>query len=91
MKKCYIITFDLKNPGINQQRLIEEIKASKFWARLTSTSYLLLTTKNANEIRDILLTHLKEEDKIYVGSLENSAAWYGLGAEISSWIRNNQK
>lgn len=91
MKKCYIITFDLKNPGINQQKLIEGIKSSNFWARLNPTSYLVLTTSNATEIRDILLVYLKDEDKIYVGAMTNSAAWFGLGDEISNWIRNNQK
>ncbi len=91
MKKCYIITFDLKNPGINQQKLIDEIKTSNFWARLNPITYLVLTPTNATEIRDILLVHLKDEDKIYVGAMESSAAWFGLGDEISNWIINNQK
>jgi hypothetical protein len=90
MKKCYIISFDLKNPGINQQKLIAEIKTST-WARISPTSYLIISLKNSTQIRDILLAHLKQEDKIYVGNMSNSAAWFGLEEDVSIWIRNNQK
>lgn len=91
MKKCYIISFDLKNPGINQQKLVDSIKTAKMWARLTTTSYLIVSEKTAIEIRDILIVNIKSTDKIYIGKLDNSAAWLGLGEDVSNWIRNNQK
>lgn len=91
MKKCYIITFELKNPGINQQNLVDTIKSAKNWARLSPTSFILTANKTATEVRDILLKQLKQGDKVYVGLLGNSAGWFGLGEEISTWIRNNQK
>ena len=91
MKKCYIISFDLKNPGINQQKLVDSIKTAKIWARLTATSYLILTEKTAVEIRDILVVNIKIADKVYIGKLDKSAAWLGLGEDVSNWIRNNQK
>lgn len=91
MKRCYIITFSLKNPGINQQELIKHIKTAKVWANLGTSAFLVYTDKTASEIRDILLKFLKLGDKIYVGLLDESAAWYGLGDEVSNWIRNNQK
>ena len=91
MKKCYIISFDLKNPGINHEQVTNTIKTAKNWAKLTSTSYLIVTEKTAAEIRDILIKALKTSDKIYIGQLDKSAAWLGMGVDISNWIRNNQK
>ncbi|MFM2224173.1 MAG: hypothetical protein RJA07_375 [Bacteroidota bacterium] len=91
MKKCYIITFDLKNLGINQQMLIDSIKETKIWARLTPNTYLVISVLSATELRNFLLRNLKKGDKIYVGQLRDVAAWYGYGDDIASWIRNNQK
>jgi hypothetical protein len=91
MKRCYVITFDLKNPGINQQELITVIKSAKVWAKIGSTSYLIISPKSAIEIRDILMKSIKINDKLYVGLLNNVSAWYGLGEDVSNWIINNQK
>jgi hypothetical protein len=91
MKRCFIITFDLKNPGINQDKLVASIKTATSWARLGTSSFVVSSDKDAAVIRDILLKSLQQGDKIYVGKLDNSAAWYGLGDEVSNWLRNNQK
>jgi hypothetical protein len=91
MKKCYIITYQLKNPGINQQTLIDSIKTADHWAKLTQTSYLISTELSSVQIRDALLPVLKEGDTIYVSLVGNSSAWIGLDNEVSTWIQNNQK
>jgi hypothetical protein len=91
MKRCFIITFDLKNPGLNQGKLVTAIQSSKTWARLGDNSFIILSDKNSSQIRDVLLDSLYQGDKIYVGLLNNSAAWYGLGEEVATWIRNNLK
>ena len=90
MKKCYIITFDLKNPGLNQENIRAAIKALGGWARLSSNSYLVSTHSSAVEIRDLILKSMYQGDKIYVANLERESAWYGQGDEVSTWIRNNQ-
>lgn len=91
MKNCYIISFDLKNPGINQQALVNLIKSAKAWAKISDTSYLIASPKTSIEIRDVLMKSLKIGDKIYVSLLGEKSAWYGLDNEVSNWIRNNQK
>lgn len=90
MKKCYIITFELKNPGLNREKIIAEIKTAS-WARLGPDTFLITSFNDSVKIRNILLKLLFEGDKIYVGKVENLAAWYGLDATISNWIMNNQK
>lgn len=91
MKRCYIITFDLKNPGINQDNLVGSIKSAQSWARLGSNSFLILSNLESVSIRTNLLKHIYQGDKLYVGKLDNSAAWFGLDNDVSNWIRNNQK
>ncbi len=90
MKKCYVVTFDLKNPGLNQENLITVIKSFGSWARLNSCSYLISSHSSAVQIRDHMLKYMYQTDKIYVAHLYKESAWFGMGDEISTWIRNNQ-
>jgi hypothetical protein len=43
------------------------------------------------KLRDLLLKHLYKGDKIYVGKVDISAAWYGFDENVANWIVNNQK
>ncbi len=90
MKKCYIVTFELKNPGLNREKLIATIKTAA-WARLGPDTYLITSQNDSVKIRDVLLKSLYQGDRIYVGKVDNLAAWYGLDDDVSNWIRNNQK
>lgn len=90
MKKCYIITFDLKNSGFNQENIRKAIKSLGGWARISENTYLVSTFSSAVQIRDYILKLMYQGDKIYVTHLEKESAWYGLGDDISTWIRNNQ-
>lgn len=91
MKKLYIVTYDLSNPGRNYESLLKRIKAYQWWARLGGSSYLIMTNQTTTQIRDNLVLELDTNDKIYVGLMGNSGAWHGLGNEVSNWIKNNQK
>jgi hypothetical protein len=91
MKRLYIVTYDLSNPGRNYESLLKRIKTYNGWARLGGSSYLIMTEQSATQIRDNLVQELDSNDKIYVGLMGNSAAWRGLGDEVSNWIKNNQK
>jgi hypothetical protein len=76
---------------MNQDKLVASIKTATSWARLGTNSFVVLTEKDAVAIRDIFLKLLYQGDKIYIAKLNTSAAWYGLGEEVSNWLRNNQK
>jgi hypothetical protein len=91
MKKCYIITFELSNPGINQDKLVTQIKTADNWARICDNTYMITSNQTSEFIRNNLFNMIYEGDKIYVGLLSNTAAWYGLDNDVTNWIRNNQK
>jgi len=91
MKRVYIVTYDLSNPGRNYESLLKIMKAKTAWARLGGSSYLVLTELNATQLRDKLSIVLDNNDSLYVGLMGNSAAWRWLGDNVSNWIKNNQK
>ncbi len=91
MNKVYIISYDLSNPGRNYEALLQRIQGYGSWARLGGSAYLISTNQTTAQVRDNLVQVMDGNDKIYVSSLGNSAAWAGLGEQVSNWIRNNQK
>jgi len=91
MKKVYIITYDLSNPGRNYEALLKLIKSYPAWARLGGSSYLVLTEQSTVQIRDYLTPALDTNDSLFVGLMSNVAAWRGLGDEVSNWIKDNLK
>ena len=93
MKKALIVTYDLSNPGRNYEALLKKIKAYKNWARLGGSSYIIMVDQDTTTVqhRDYLAEVLDPNDKLYVSTLGKDAAWHGLTAEVSNWIRENQK
>ncbi|MBS4040090.1 MAG: hypothetical protein KGZ81_05775 [Flavobacteriales bacterium] len=91
MRKAYIISYDLSNPGQNYEELLKRIKSSYAWARLGGSAYVVITESTAVQIRDNLTPCLDRNDKLFVGTLNAPAAWIGLGDEVSQWLRNNLK
>ncbi|MBN8666129.1 MAG: hypothetical protein J0M30_01415 [Chitinophagales bacterium] len=89
MKKVYIISYDLKNPGQNYEKILALIKSFGKWARLGGSAYLIVSTQTAVQVRDNLKTALDSNDKLFVGTLTLPAAWVGMPDEVSNWIRNN--
>ncbi len=91
MRNCYIVTYDLINPGRNYDGLLQTLKNNYAWARLGGSSYLILSDQSAVEIRNNLTQLIAHGDTLYVGLMSDVAAWYGLSDEVSNWILNNQK
>jgi len=91
MKRCYVIVFKLKNPILNQQKLITGIHSAQLWAKIDENTFIISTVLTAEQIRDALLKLMYQGDKIYIGLLGNTAAWYGLEQKVADWIRTNQK
>jgi hypothetical protein len=91
MKKTYIISYDLHQPGQNYEELLKRIKSYSGWARLGGSAYVILTDKGHAEIRDYLKAVLDKNDKIFVGKVSAPAAWFGLGTDVSNWLIDKLK
>jgi hypothetical protein len=89
--KTLIATFELMNPGFNNERVVQKIKeCGSFWARLTIHSYLITTNLNPEQVRNNVITVLQKGDKIFVSSCPVPSAWHGLPSDVGKWILENQ-
>jgi len=88
MNEILIITYDLKNPSFNFETLIQRIKYFGAWAKLGTSAFLIFTSASPTEVRDYLKEVLTENDKLFISVIKAPAAWFGIGNEVSSWIRD---
>jgi hypothetical protein len=88
--KSYIIGYDLNKTGQNYADLknaIKELGGNNWWHCLDST-WIINSDLSAVEIRDILLLCMDNNDYLFVGQLDNQAAWY-LKNNCSDWLSKN--
>ena len=91
MNNAYIITYDLSSPGQNYESILKTIKQNYAWARLGGSAYIVLSSKTAFQIRDEIMAFMDRNDQLFVGVINAPAGWYGLGDEVSDWLKNNLK
>lgn len=83
--KCYIITFQLlRDPSI----IIAAIKSYGTWAKITDTTWAVVTTKSATDIRNHLNAIIAEGERIFVIKSGVEAAWHN-SACTNEWLRKN--
>lgn len=87
---AYIIGYDLNKSGQDYEELITAIKSisGTWWHHLDST-WIVVTSKTAVQIRDLLLSHIDTNDELLVAKLSGEAAWYGINEKGSNWLRSN--
>jgi hypothetical protein len=89
----YMIGYDLHaKQGKTYKELIEAIKkvGTTHWHWLEST-WLVVTTKTAAEIRDELWNHMRSDDDrlLVVQYAPPYAAWVGISGDCASWLTTN--
>jgi hypothetical protein len=85
MKKCYIISFDLK-PNRSYRNFHEAIKAFGTWARVTESTYAVVTESSAKTIRDYLVQFINPEERIFVIRSGGKAAWHQAISD-TDWLK----
>jgi hypothetical protein len=88
--KVLVVSYDLKRPGQNYEKLIALMKIYP-WARLGGSAYLILTAQDPAQVRDYLTQALDSGDQIYIGVAPAPSAWWNLPEDVSKWILANQK
>jgi len=86
----YMIGYDLNKPEQNYTNLITTIKESfdNWWHYLDST-WIVNTTLNTLEIRDLLQPHVDGDDELLVVKLSGEGAWAGFDQKASEWLKTN--
>lgn len=89
MNNLYI-SYDLKNPGQNYERVITAIKGLGLWAKVQYSLWFVSSTYTAKHAAEIVRdTQDSNDTLIVIDASNNDAAWYGLTIEVSEHIQHN--
>lgn len=86
-KKAYVISYDMAEGG-DYDRLFAHIKEYKYWAHITESTWAVLSTQSAAEIRDKMLHFLPKGSKLFVVQSANVAAWSNVICS-NEWLKKN--
>jgi CRISPR/Cas system-associated endoribonuclease Cas2 len=85
---CYIISYDLRKPGRNYDKLYEAIKAYGIWAHINESFWAVVTSQTAVQVRDNLLQHIDSNDRIFIIKSGTEAAWRNAICN-TEWLKEN--
>lgn len=71
---CYIITYDL-HEGADYAGIVSAIKSYGTWAHITESTWAVVTSHSAQQIRDHLLGYTKKQDLLLVVRSGVESAW----------------
>lgn len=84
---CYIISYDLRKSR-NYDPLYQALKSYGKWARITESTWAVVTTTSAVEIRDRLRKMMDDDDRLFVIKSGTEAAWRNSRCK-SEWLKEN--
>ena len=87
---CYIISYDLCQPGRDYETLYQALRSFPNWGKSTESTWAVVTGKTAVEIRDFLRNYIDSNDRLIVILCGRSAAWTRLLAD-NAWVIENLK
>jgi hypothetical protein len=88
---CYIISYDLRFGG-NYTVLHNVIKAYGTWAKITESTWAIVSIQSAEQIRDNLLSYIDNNDRLFVIKSGGEAAWMRVMCNndwLQKYIPNN--
>ena len=88
----YVISYDLQAPNDgpeDYERVIETIKTNFTWCHLQKSVWLVRSDLSASEIRDKIISSLRDGDELFVGRLEGNWASWGLGDRRNTWLHKS--
>jgi uncharacterized Zn ribbon protein len=83
----YIVSYDL-NYGTPEEYadLYTALKAYGTWAKITESTWAIVTTDSAKEVRDSLGVHLHKGDRLFVVKSGVEAAWRNVKCR-DEWLK----
>lgn len=89
MNKLFI-SYDLKNPGQNYDRVVTAIKGLGSWAKVQYSLWFVSSAHTAKQAADIVWRAQDANDTLIVIDVtSDDAAWYGINTEVSEHIRKH--
>ena len=86
MRKCYIVNYDLRNSR-DYNSLYNAIKSYGTYAHILDSCWAIVTTQNAQEVRDFLKQEIDSDDGLFVVKSGKEAAWININC-TSQWLKD---
>lgn len=84
----YCVSYDLNKSGQNYNALYEELKKSSNWCHPMDSTWLIVTSETAEQLRDRLRKHMDDNDTLLViKSIRPYSGW--LTKEVWDWLDKN--
>ena len=84
----YMIGYDLNKPLQNYTKLIQTIKEYSTWWHHLDSTWIVVTTESAIQVRDKLVQCIDSNDELLVATITAPAAWTGFSERGSSWLKD---
>ena len=68
--------------------LYNAIKSYGTWAKITESSWAIVTDQTAIQVRDFLLNSIDGDDRLFVAKYGGAAAWQNVIAK-NEWFHQN--
>lgn len=81
-----LITYDLKKPGQNYEKVLAYIK-SFAWARLSESAYAIETTLDVSSVYNAIRRVMDANDEVYIVPLGYPYAGFGPPL-VNDWLAN---
>ena len=87
MSNCHIISYDMASGG-DYGALHEAIKAYGTWARITESTWAIVTASDTVTVRDALARYLPRGSRVFVVESGKNAAWNNVIC-ASEWLKGH--
>ena len=85
---CYIVSYDLCQPGRDYNSLYNALRTFPSWGKLTESTWAVVSKNSAVEIRNYLRLYMDVPDRLIVIKSGQVAAWTQVIAN-NLWVKEN--
>ncbi len=83
----YLVSYDLRGKR-DYDSLYKALQAYNLWARIHESTWYIATDESAISVRDNLLKHVDDDDRIFVAKYGGEAAWRGTICS-TDWLKEH--
>jgi len=85
----YMVSYDLKAPGKDYKELIDYLKSLDNWWHNLGSTWVVVTSMTAVQLRDAINKHIDADDRVLVVKSAGEGAWRGFTDTAGEWLKEN--
>jgi hypothetical protein len=84
---AYVVSYDLRK-NRNYEALYDALKSHDRWGKITESTWVIVSSSSAVQIRDSLQAVVDGDDRIFVIKSGVEAAWLNVKCK-NEWLKEN--